>query len=73
MELVESESLRTQFRRGTPPKAEVLDIGIQSATALARAHESGITQRDLKPENIMVRPDGYAKILDFGLTKLKKQ
>ncbi len=56
-----------------PPKAEVLDIGIQSATALARAHESGITQRDLKSENIMVRPDGYAKILDFGLTKLKKQ
>ena len=73
MELVEGESLRAQLRRGAMPLARVLDIGIQAATALARAHDGGITHRDLKPENILVRPDGYVKILDFGLAKLKEQ
>ncbi|MBI3696435.1 MAG: serine/threonine-protein kinase [Acidobacteria bacterium] len=73
MELVEGESLRALLRRGPLPLAKVLDIGIQAATALARAHESGITHRDLKPENLLVRPDGYVKILDFGLAKLKEK
>jgi Tol biopolymer transport system component/predicted Ser/Thr protein kinase len=73
MELVEGESLRTLVRRGALPLAKVLDIGMQAATALARAHESGITHRDLKPENLLVRSDGYVKILDFGLAKLKEQ
>jgi len=67
-----SKANRCALSSGAAPRQR-LDIGIQSATALARAHESGITQRDLKSENIMVRPDGYAKILDFGLTKPKKQ
>ena len=73
MELVEGESLRAQLRRGAMPLAKVLEIGIQAAAALARAHEAGITHRDLKPENILFRPDGYVKILDFGLAKLKEQ
>lgn len=73
MELVEGESLRAQLRRGAMPLPKVLDIGIQAATALARAHDAGITHRDLKPENILVRPDGYVKILDFGLAKLKEK
>jgi tRNA A-37 threonylcarbamoyl transferase component Bud32 len=73
MELVEGESLRTLVRRGALPLAKVLDIGIQAATALGRAHEGGITHRDLKPENLLVRADGYVKILDFGLAKLKEK
>ncbi len=73
MELVEGESLRTQLRRGALPLAKILDIGIQAAAALARAHDAGITHRDLKPENILLRPDGFIKILDFGLAKLKEQ
>ena len=73
MELVEGESLRAQVRRGAMPLGKVLDFGIQAATALARAHDAGITHRDLKPENILIRSDGYVKILDFGLAKLKEQ
>lgn len=51
----------------------ILDTAVQVAEGLSAAHQVGITHRDVKPENIMVRRDGYAKILDFGLAKLAEE
>src|SRR5215213_3584563 len=68
MELVEGKALSSL--RGKLSMKELLSIIAQAAEALAAAHQSGIVHRDVKPDNVMVRPDGYAKVLDFGLVKL---
>jgi DNA helicase-2/ATP-dependent DNA helicase PcrA len=70
MEFIEGQTLRQKIKNNVLPPKEALDIAIQIAAGLARAHESGIIHRDLKPENLMLTRDGYAKILDFGLAKL---
>jgi serine/threonine-protein kinase len=69
MELVEGKSLDEILAAGALPTHEALDIAVQISTGLAVAHESGIVHRDLKPKNVMIRQDGLAKILDFGLSK----
>jgi len=69
-ELIEGGNLRQRLRRGPVQFSEVIDIAIQVASALLAAHEAGVVHRDIKPENIMLRPDGYAKVLDFGIAKL---
>ena len=69
-ELIEGETLRQRLMRGGMEVGEAVDVAIQVAIALAAAHEAGIVHRDIKPENIMLRPDGYVKVLDFGIAKL---
>src|SRR5947207_3514320 len=73
MEYVEGETLRQKIRARALQIKDTLDIAIQIAEGLGKAHEIGIVHRDLKPENLMIRRDGYAKILDFGLAKLVQQ
>src|SRR5215813_13776781 len=72
-EYVEGETLRQRLVRAPLTLSETLNIAIQIADALAAAHKAGIIHRDIKPENIMLRPDGYVKVLDFGLAKLSEQ
>src|SRR5437762_2501700 len=72
-ELIEGETLRDRLTRGSLQLSEALDVAIQIASALTAAHRAGIVHRDIKPENIMLRPDGYVKVLDFGIAKLAGQ
>jgi Tol biopolymer transport system component len=69
MELVEGPTLADRIATNAIPVNEALTIAKQIAEALEAAHDQGIVHRDLKPANIKVRPDGIAKVLDFGLAK----
>src|SRR5437868_6651244 len=72
-EMIEGETLRQRLMRGRMELSEAVDVAIQVASALAAAHEAGIVHRDINPGNIMLRPDGYVKVLDFGIAKLAEQ
>jgi eukaryotic-like serine/threonine-protein kinase len=68
MEYLEGETLADRLHRGALPFPELLQIGIQIARALEKAHNRGIVHRDLKPANIMLTRNG-PKLMDFGLAK----
>ncbi len=72
-EWVEGPTLREHLVGTRMRMEEVLDVTLQVVTGLAAAHAAGVLHRDLKPANVMIRPDGYVKILDFGLAKLIEQ
>ena len=72
MEYIEGETLRARLTRPIS-QAEFRRIGLESASAIAAAHDKGILHRDIKPENIMltnagIHP-GQVKLLDFGLAQ----
>jgi Tol biopolymer transport system component len=68
MECVEGETLAKRLAQGPLPLDQALKFGTQIASALDKAHRSGVVHRDLKPSNIMLTSAG-AKLLDFGLAK----
>src|SRR6266568_1233775 len=70
MELITGKTLRELLVSGLLPMRQTIEIAVQVAEGLTKAHEAGIAHRDLKPENLMVSNDGFVKILDFGLAKL---
>ncbi|HEX8474887.1 MAG TPA: protein kinase [Pyrinomonadaceae bacterium] len=72
-EYVEGRTLRQVLAHARPSLDESIALACQIADALAAAHVAGIVHRDVKPENVMVRPDGYVKVLDFGIAKLTEQ
>ena len=69
-EFIDGETLRERMRRGSLKWRDVLDVATQIAGALSEVHAAGIVHRDIKPENVMLRGDGIAKVLDFGIAKL---
>jgi serine/threonine protein kinase len=72
-EFIDGLTLKQRMRHERLELADVLDIAIQTASALKAAHAAGLVHRDIKPENLMLRPDGYVKVLDFGLAKLTQK
>jgi serine/threonine protein kinase len=71
MEFLEGEDLNQKIKRNGPlSEKEITDVFSQTLSAFQYAHEKGIVHRDIKPSNIFILPNGYVKILDFGIAKL---
>lgn len=71
MELVSGETLRKAIESKRLDTKRALEYLVQVVDALASAHAAGVIHRDLKPENLMIADGGYAKVLDFGVAKLR--
>lgn len=69
MQLLLGDPLSTVLEAGRLPLPDVVRTAGCIADALGTAHEAGLVHRDIKPANIIVRPDGTATVVDFGITK----
>lgn len=72
-EFIDGKTLKQRMTHERMKLQDILDVSIQVAGAMHAAHAAGIIHRDIKPDNIMLRPDGYVKVLDFGLAKLTEK
>ncbi len=72
-EFIEGRTLRERLAQEPIAPNEAVGIAQQVVSALSVAHDAGIVHCDIKPENIMLRPDGYVKVLDFGIAKFTQQ
>jgi len=70
MELIDGVELKDKINSGLMKVDEAIDVVIQIAEGLGKAHEKGVIHRDIKSSNIMITKDGKVKIMDFGLAKL---
>jgi serine/threonine protein kinase len=71
MEFLEGTELRERLKDGALPAVEAVEIARQIADGLSFAHERGVVHRDIKPGNIMVVGRGQAKIMDFGIARMR--
>jgi predicted Ser/Thr protein kinase len=71
MEYVDGKTVKEMIDEGPMPAGQALRIAAQVATAIGYAHDRGVIHCDLKPANIQVTSDGIAKVLDFGLARVK--
>jgi len=69
MEFIDGQTLKHRMEGRPLRLAEILDVGIAIADALAAAHARGIVHRDIKPANVFISRSGQTKVLDFGLAK----
>ena len=73
MELLDGEKLSDILADGALPLPRAIELAVEMAEGMARAHEHRVVHRDLKPSNVMVSGEGHAKIIDFGLAKLLEE
>jgi serine/threonine protein kinase/Tfp pilus assembly protein PilF len=73
MSYCEGLNLKARIKQKPLAVEEAVDIAVQTARGLDKAHKKGIVHRDIKPANIMITDDGIVKIVDFGLAKLTAQ